>query len=204
MTEPRLIGPIVGSLAAVVCFVIGRYLIPEHYAAARSLIILVGGLALLFALFGWADWFAYRFNVHMKAARMGWFGPQEYYRDLAREIRLMDRNQLRVFEHIGPLQVTGYLKGMTLYFALHTPTVDIPFTFIADYLDRCAAMYPDLVPQHGMPDSLRRNYVDALTRELVSSGLALPPKGNIPARWKVPFSEVVRLFGLDDGDEAEK
>ena len=196
--EPRLVGPIVGSLVAVLCFVIGRYLVPDQYQAARSLIILFGGVALLFAVFGWADWLAYRVNAHLAAARRAWHGPTEYYRDLAREIRLMDPRQLGVFEHIGPLEVRGYLKGMSIYFALRTPTIDIPYTFIGEYLDQCGPLYPDLKSQHGIPDNRRRDYIAAFTREMVTNGLANPPVGNRPATWKIPFSEVVDLFGFGE------
>ena len=196
--EPRLVGPIIGSFAAIVCFVIGRYVLPESWQSARLLFILLGGLCLLFAIFGWADWVAFRFNAHLKAARQAWYGPQEYYRDLAREIRLMSREQLRVFQHIGPLEVSGYLKGTTMYYSLHTPTINIPFTFVADYLDQCAPIYPDLRPQHGMPDTLRRDYVQAFTREVVANGLAEKPIGNQPAKWLLPYSEIINIFGLGE------
>ena len=197
--EPRLVGPIFGSLAAIVCFVIGRYILPEQYQAARVLFILLGGVCLLFAIFGWADWVAYRFNAHLKATRQAWYSPNKYLYDVAHEIRLMDDKRLRVFEHIGPLEVTGYLKGTTLYYSLHTSTVNIPWTFVADYLDDCGPIYPDLKPQHGMPDALRREYVQAFTREVVANGLAEKPVGNKPAKWLVPYSEILDIFGLGNG-----
>lgn len=196
--ESRLTGPIFGSLVAVICFVIGKYLIPEQHAALRSLFILFGGVALLFALFGWLDWFVDRFTVHLKAARQAWYGPTEYYRDLAREIRLMNSRQLRIFEHIGPLEIRGYLKGKTVYYSFHTSTIDIPYTFIGEYLGKCGPIYPDLKTQHGIPDNLRRDYIAAFTREMVANGLADPPQGNRPAVWKVPFSEILDLFGMGE------
>lgn len=199
LNEPRLVGPMVGSLVAFVCFVLGRYVIPEQHATARLLIIGFGGISLLFAMFGWADWLAYRFNSHLKGARMAWFGPWEYYRDTAREIRLMSRDQLRVFEHVGPLEVHGYFKNRSLYFTLETSTIAIPWTWIGAYLEKCAPMYPDLRPQHGTAGgSIERDYIQAFTREMVANGLADPPVGNRPAVWKVPFSEVVDLFGLGE------
>jgi hypothetical protein len=194
--EPRLVGPILGSFAAIVCFVIGRYILPEEWQAARVLFILLGGACLLFAIFGWADWLAYRFNAHLKATRQAWYGPQEYYRDLAHEIRLMTRDQLRVFQHIGPLEVSGYLKGTTMYYSLHTSMINIPWSFIVDYLDDCGPIYPDLRPQHGLSDSLRRDYIQAFTREVVANGLAEKPVGNQPAKWLLPYSEILDIFGL--------
>lgn len=197
--EPRLVGPIVGSLVAFICFIVGRYLIPEQYQAARLLFIGFGGISLLFAIFGWADWLAYRFNAHLKMARMAWYGPWEYYRDTAREIRLMRRDQLRVFEHIGPLEVQGYFKNRSLYFALQTSTIQIPWTWIGDYLAKCEPIYPDLRPQHGTGgNSIERDYIQAFTREMIANDLADPPVGNRPATWRVPFSEVVDLFGLGE------
>jgi len=199
LNEPRLVGPIIGSLVAFVCFVVGRYLIPEQYTAARIMLIGLGGISLLFAIFGWADWLAYRFNAHVKGARMAWFGPWEYYRDTAREIRLMSRDQLRIFEHIGPLEVVGYFKNRSLYFVLRTSTIDIPWTWIGDYLEKCGPIYPDLKPQHGTGgNSIERDYRQAFIREMVANDLADPPVGNRPATWRVPFSEIVDLFGLGE------
>jgi hypothetical protein len=198
--EPRLVGPIFGSMAALILFVVGRYVVPEQYQAARILLIGAGGVSLLFALFGWADWLVYRFNVHVKDGRLAWYGPWEYYRDTAREIRLMDPTQLRLFQHIGPLEVHGYFKNRSIYFVLHTSTINIPWTWIGDYLSRCGAQWPDLVPQYGTSGgSIERDYIQAFTREMVAAELASPPVGNRPATWKVPFSEVINLFGLGDG-----
>lgn len=200
LNEPRLIGPMIGSLLAFGCFVLGRYIIPEQHPTARLLVIGLGGISLLFAIFGWADWLAYRFNDHLRHARMAWYGPWEYYRDTAREIRLMSRDQLRVFEHVGPLEVVGYFNNRSLYFALKTPTIQIPWTWVGAYLERCGPNYPDLVPQHGTSGgSIERDYIQAFTREMVANGLANPPVGSRPATWKVPFSVVVDTFGFEEG-----
>jgi hypothetical protein len=191
MTEPRLVGPIVGSFLALVCFFIGRYLIPDEWQAARVFFILLGGLALLWAIFGWADWLAYRFNAHMVAAKQPGLA-------MAREINMMDRDKLRLFERIGPFESIGYLGHTGMRWMLYTPMVNIPYSWIPDYLERCERSYPKLIPQHGMPDSLQRDYVQAFTRLMVNNNMAESPVGNSPARWTVKIDEVYERLGLTD------
>jgi hypothetical protein len=185
-------------MAAGIMFIIGRYVIPEDYQAARAVVILIGGGFLLFAIFGWADWVAFRFNVHMRDGRRAWMGPLEYYRDIAREVRLMDRNQLRAFEHLGPIEVKGYIRNGSMVYALHTPTIDVPMAWIADHLEANILTWPEFKPTHGMPDSINRDYVQAFTRLMVANNLADAPIGNRPARWKMGINEVFEFFGMRD------
>jgi hypothetical protein len=195
MTEPRLVGPIVGSFIALVCFFVGRYVIPDEYQTARVFFILVGGLALLWAVFGWADWLAYRFNAHLAETKKAFNAPMLA---MAREINRMDRDKLRLFERVGPFESIGYLGNTGMRWTLHTPMVDIPYTWIADYLDRCESRYPAFIPQHGMPDSLQRDYVRAFTGLMVNNSMAEKSVGNRPAAWVVPIEEVYDRLGLSE------
>lgn len=196
--EPRLIGPIISSMAAGIMFIIGRYVIPEDYQAARAVVIVIGGGMLLFAIFGWADWAAYRFNVHMRDGRRAWMGPLAHYEAIAREIRLMDRNQLRAFEHLGPIEVKGYIRNGSMFWALHTPTIDVPMSWVADYLESCILTWPEFKPTHGMPDSINRDYNQAFTKLMVASNMAKDSRGNLPAKWKMGINEVFEFFGMRD------
>lgn len=193
--EPRLIGPIVGSFIALLCFFFGRYVIPEDWQNARVFFILVGGLALLWAIFGWGDWLAYRFNYHLAAAKQAWGGTALA---IAREINLMDTPKLRVFERVGPLESIGYLSSTGMIHKLYTPVMNIPFSWIAGYMERCEKSYPALIPQHGMPDTLQRDYVQAFTGQMINTGLAEKPIGNKAARWMLPLPEVYEKLGLVD------
>lgn len=196
--EPRLIGPIISSMAAGICFVIGRYLIPEQYEAARAMMIVVGGALLLFAVFGWADWLAYRFNVHLRDGRRAWHGPLEYYRDIARDVRYMTRDQLRAFEHLGPIEIKAYIRNGTMVYTLHTPTHDLPMTWVADHLESLIIRWPELKPTHGMPDSIERDYTQAFNKLMVASQMAEAPIGNKPAKWRLGINDVFEFFGIRD------
>jgi hypothetical protein len=195
MTEPRLVGPIVGSFIALVCFFLGRYVFPEEWQSARVFFILVGGLALLWAVFGWADWLAFRFNYHLSAARQAWVAPTLA---LAREVNAMDRDKIRLFERIGPFESIGYIGNTGMRWMLYTPMGNIPYTWIADYLDKCEPAYPRFIPQHGMPDNLQRDYVRWFTGLMVQNNLAEKSVGNRPARWKIPIDQVYERLGLSD------
>ncbi len=191
--EPRLIGPIAGSFIALLCFFFGRYVIPEDWQSARVFFILVGGFALLWAIFGWADWVAFRFNVHLAATKQAWNGTALA---IAREINLMDTPKLRVFERVGPIESIGYLSSTGMIHKLYTPMMNIPFTWIMDYLERCEKSYPAFIPQHGMPDSLQRDYVQAFTGQMINNGLAEKPIGNRPAKWILSLDQVYEKLDL--------
>jgi hypothetical protein len=196
MEEPRLVGPIVGSFIALVCFFFGRYIIPEEWSEARVFFILVGGFALFWALFGWADWLAFRFGRHIGSVREAWNAPML---QMARYVSSMNRDQIRLFEQVGPFESIGYLGNTGMRWVLYTPVVNIPYTWIADYLEKCEPVYPKFIPQHGMPDSLQRDYVRAFTGLMVNNNMAEKPIGNRPARWAVPIEQVYERLGLRDG-----
>ena len=195
MTEPRLIGPIVGSFIALVCFFLGRYVFPEEWQVARVFFILVGGFALLWAVFGWADWLAFRFGYHLERFRQAWTAPMLA---IAREINAMDRDKVRLFERIGPFESIGYIGSTGMRWMLYTPMGNIPYTWITDYLDKCTPTYPKFIPQHGMPDNLQRDYVRWFTGLMINNGMADKPAGNRPAKWSVPIDQVYDKLGLSE------
>ena len=125
-------------------------------------------------------------------------GPLEYYRDLAMEIRLMSPNQLRAFEHLGPIEIKGYIRNGTMVYTLHTPTADIPMAWVADHLEGLIIRWPELKPTHGMPDSINRDYVQAFNKLMVANNMAEAPIGNRPAKWKMGINDVFEFFGMRD------
>jgi hypothetical protein len=148
---------------------------------------MIGGVCLFFALAGFIDWAVFKFGGHVKMIREAWKSPQL---DYARAVSSMNRDQLRVFEHTAVFESISYLGNTGRRDMLYTPTMNIPFTFVAEYLNDCASTYPYLKPQHGMPDALKRDYVQAFTRLMVANGLADKPLGNKPAKWLRPLSDV--------------
>ena len=89
--EPRLIGAIFGSLIGGLFIYFGRYVIPEERESIRVLFILIGGIALFWAAFGFIDWVVYRFNYHLGILRKSWFAPTL---SMAYEINRMDRDNV--------------------------------------------------------------------------------------------------------------
>ncbi len=110
----------------------------------------------------------------------------------------MDTPKLRVFERVGPLESIGYLSSTGMIHKLYTPMINIPVIWIVGYMERCEKTYPALIPQHGMSDSLHRDYVQAFTGQMINNGLAEKPIGNRPARWMLPLPEVYEKLGLID------
>lgn len=193
--EPRLVGPIIGSLAAALCFWIGRYVIPEEYQVARVLFILVGGVCLFFALAGFLDWAIYKFGDHIRNVRESWYEP---YIHLSDNIAMMNPQQLSMLENVGPFRLTGRLVGGDMLFFLWTPGGDIPYDWVYKYLNSCQHIYPELIPQHGLPDSIKRDFIGRFTSLMVMNGFAEPSLGNQSAKWKVPLDFVYEKLRMKE------
>jgi len=192
--EPRLTSPVVASIIAAICFSLAyKARLPETW---KYLFILFGVLAALWAFVTGGDWLLYRFSVYLKSIRQAWFAPTL---TLASTIASMNRDQVRLFEHIGPFESIGYLNRDGMRWMLYTPLGNIPYTWVTDYLDDCIPHYPNLIPQHGKPGSLQRDYVQWFTNLMIQNSMAEKPAGNRPARWKVPIDQVYERLGLRDG-----
>ena len=190
----RLLQPTATSLITSVLYVLGTQVFAERLPQVGILFVLMGGVMFLVSAFAWADVAGYLVERYRKA----WYSTHDTALQVSRELNRMDDKRLRVFEAIGPLEVRGYVNNKTLYFTLRTPTIDIPWTWVMEYVEKCADSYPYLVVQHGTPDNRERDYIQAFTRVCITNGLALRSHGNQPAKWLVPFKKVVDMFGLEE------
>jgi len=195
MESPRLISPVIASIVAAVCFSIAyKARLPETW---KYLFILLGVLAALWAFVTGGDWLLYRFTVYLKSLRQAWYAPTL---SMASTIASMNRDQIRLFEHVGPFESIGYLGNKGMRWMLYTPPGNIPYTWVTEYLDDCLPHYPKLIPQFGMSDSLQRDYVQWFTNLMVNNGMAEKPAGSRGAIWKVPIDDVYERLGLKDAD----
>lgn len=190
----RLLQPTATSLITSVLYVLGTQVFAERLPQVGVLFVLMGGVMFLVSAFAWADVAGYLVERYRKA----WYSTHDTALQVGRELNRMDDKRLRVFEAIGPLEVRGYVNNKTLYFTLRTPTIDIPWTWVMEYVEKCASSYPYLVAQHGTTDSRERDYIQSFTRVCVTNGLAARPNGNQPAKWLLPFKKIVDMFGLEE------
>ena len=191
--EPSLVTPIICSVIAAVAFSIAR--INGMPDGPRGFFVFIGVVFALFAFVTGGDWLINRGIVYLRSAREAYYAP---YTSFAREINAMSRDGLRALEAYTPLEGMGYLGTQGIRWVLHTSTVDIPYSFITDYLEDCEGRFPYFIPQHGMPDALRRDYVQAFTGLMVNQGHAEPPLGNRPAKWNKPLNEIGELLGITE------
>ncbi len=191
--DPRLTGPITGAILAAICFVISRNVLPEDWEGWRVLFVFIAAICLIYALMGTVDWLVFRFNIHLKATRQAWYAPHIHMID---GIGRLNPPQLALLEAVGPFRITGRLAGGEISYYLWTPGGDIPYGWVSDYLDKCTDHFPNLIPQHGLPDSVRRDYIGRFTSLMVVNGLAERAAGNRPAKWNVPLDVVYEKIGL--------
>lgn len=191
--EPRLTSPVFASIIAAVCFSLAyKARLPDGW---RYLFILGGVLAALWAFVTGGDYLIHRGIIHLKSFKQAWNAPGL---EMARYVSSMNRDQIRLFEQVGPFESISYLGNTGMRHVLYTPPGNIPYTWVIDYLERCAPKYPTLIPQHGMPDSLQRDYVQWFTGLMVNNNMAEKSVGNKAARWVVPLEAVYDKLGLSD------
>jgi hypothetical protein len=191
--EPRLTSPVIASIIAAISFSLAyKARLPEGW---RYLFILCGVIAALWAFVTGADYLIHRGIIHIKAIRQAWYAPTLA---LAQSVVSMNRDQLRLFERIGPFESIGYLGNTGMRWMFYTPMGEIPYSWISEYLERCEPRYPALIPQHGMPDNLQRDYVRWFTSMMVNNNMAEKAIGNQPARWIVPLEVVYEKLGLTE------
>jgi hypothetical protein len=183
------------SFLAGLCFFIAWRIDPQtpFQEGVKLLFTVVGVIAALWAFVTGADWLIDRGISHLKLAREAWRGPDL---EMARLVASMNGDQLSLFERIGPFESVGYLTNTGMRWMFGTPMGKIPFTWITEYLEKCEAHYPALVPQHGMNDSLDRDYVRWFTAVMINKNAAEKPVGNKPAQWLIPMNEVYERVGL--------
>ena len=194
--EPRLGPTVLASCVAAVCFAFA-YKVKDLPDFFRFLLILFGAIALIMALFTAADWLVWRFNLRLKELREAWYRPQIWLVEWA---GLLNDKQIDLINKIGPLNVTGKFTSLGVKWYIHADRFDLPLEWVGEYLEQCQATYPNLVPQHGMTDSMERDFVQAFTGLMVRQGYAEPAVGNQSAKWTVPLSTLYdQLFAGDNG-----
>ena len=189
---PSLIPPMIALLLASFCVVIARIeRLPDEI---RVLFVLFAAvLGTIGALTLW-NWLAYRGAIWLEDIRSAWNAPTLR---LAESVASMNHEQLALMGMISPFRSEARMAGGQVQWWLHTPLVDIPFGWVSEYLEACEITYPALLPQHGKPDALNRDYIRGFTGLMVTNGLATQAAGNKAARWNVPLADVAKRLGLE-------
>ena len=191
--EPTLVTPIICSVIAAVAFSIAR--INGMPDGPRGFFVFVGVVFALFAFVTGGDWLINRGVHYFQSAREAYYAPRL---SVMREINAMPFEKFRALSDYMPLQGLGFATSEGVRFSLHTSTINIPYWFISGYLDNCEEKYPYLIPQHGIPEGLERDYVQAFTGLMVNQGFAEPPLGNKPARWTRDLNYIAKWLGVSE------
>ena len=187
--EPRLSTPVLMSFIAGILFFLAYRINPQSsfQEGFKLLLILLAVLCALWAFVTGADYLIHRGTIHVKALRQAWNAPRL---ETLRYVASMDREQIRLYEHIGPFESISYLGNTGMRHTIYTPMGNIPYTWVIEYLQKCEPIYPNFIPQNGMPDNLQRDYVRWFTGLAINNGMAEKPIGNRPAKWSVPMDQV--------------
>jgi len=189
---PSLIPPIVASFLAAMCFSLAR--IERFPDEMRALFVFLGAIAAVSAAATGIDWLMYKGAIWLEDIRSAWNAPQLRTLEL---VAGMSPAQLSYAGMMSPFSVEARMAGGKVSWWLHTPLGDIPYGWVSDYLESCQLTYPNMIPQHGQPDSLRRDYTRWFTALMVSNELATQAVGSKAAVWNVPLADVAKRLGLE-------
>ena len=185
---PFVISLVVGGLLAIAAWFIRS---PEwlHYV-----LVFLAAVCALVAFVTGGDYIASRIVHYVGSLANAFYAPKIRVLDI---VSRMNDRQLAFATAVEPVakwRMKLEPTGPAHY--LSTPTGDIPMGWVVDYLEKCEKRYPELIPQHGLPDNLERQYVSMFTSMVVYSGLAADAVGNLPARWLFPIETVYGKLGF--------
>jgi len=196
---PKLSGAIIGSLVAAVCFTVALFLCKPG-GGLRFLFVLLGGIALLYALFYALDWVLWRSGAHLMRIREAAYGPQL---EMARIIQNLNSRQLDILNEGGYLTIypARRLVDGRAHWMVKLPELDVPYVWIREYLDSCKDSFPLMPIQHGLPDNTERARRRAFARLVTSPewDLAEWSVGSRACLWKMPtLSSVYDALGMSE------
>lgn len=196
---PKLTGAWISSLVAAVCFSIALFVFKPE-SGWRWFFMLLGGIALFFALWYWLDWVLWRSGEHVQRMREAAYGPQL---EMARIIQNLGPRQLEILQEGGYLSIYPARKLVDgrVHWMVKTPELDIPYAWICEYLNDCKESFPLLPVQHGLPDNTERARRRAFANLVASEewGLAEWSRGNRACMWLVPnMAAVYDALGMSD------
>ena len=195
-SPPGLFVPTAAALVSALLFSIAYPMSSEgNGGVLRGVLVALAIVFACVAIGTGLDWLIGRIADWVKAFRESYYGPQVR---VLEAIKGMTPAQLALAGYYSPFRAEARMAGGNLQWWLHTPGGDIPYGWVGEYLEKCALKYPELIPQHGMPDSLNLEYVRDFTELMVANGLATPAIGRRAAQWKYPLSEVAERLGLGE------
>src|SRR3990170_3439133 len=165
--------PVMAAIVSAFCWVVALRL-PERFIFLR---LMFQALGLIF---------------YLARIREAWYAPGLRYAEV---IASMNIKQLDLMEAGGVMRIRpgGKIEGR-LHWLISTPELDLPLSWIYEYLDGCEESFPDFLPQHGLSDNLERHRRRAFTKMMTNSswGIAEWAAGNQAAHWLLPNMAAVR------------
>lgn len=183
MNETRpLQASIIGILAILCGWFAWRGQVSEFARLALASVAIVCSVYYLFWLIDVFNLLLFRMLGNARAA---WYAPVT--------------RQLELIRHMTPVQLAAVGQGMVRVKKLPTnaglitrysaPGMvnDLDADTVRSWVDYCVdwPKFPELPPQHGLPQNLERAELQAFTAMVVTLGIADAPQGSRPARWRV-------------------
>jgi len=193
--DPKLSTPVFAAcFSAFFLWIAWKVKFPDWL---QAVLVIIGVALALVAFVTGGDYLITKFERHLEGLRSAWFAPIIMIAD---KVERMTPAQLAFIQEVVPLRMVGkFGVEDELSWWVSAPHGDVPLSFLGEYLEQCQEEgWETLVPQHGMSDSMEREYVKRIHELMFWRGFATKPAGNMRAKWLVAPSVVYQKMGLEE------
>jgi len=191
--DPKLSTPVFAAcFSAFFLWIAWKVKFPDWL---QALLVIIGVALALVAFVTGGDYLLALIERHVTNSREAWYAP---YIRLTQTVSQMTPAQLAFVQEVVPLRMVGKFGAQDeLSWWISAPRGDVPLDFLGEYLEQCQKEgWDTLPPQHGMADSMAREYVARVHELMFWRGFATKPAGNMRAKWLVAPNVVYKKMGL--------
>ena len=192
MLEPTLTRPIGAAVVAAMLYSMSIPPYPDWLEWIGDLFWMFGIIAGVVMVVTFADYTFFKIAWHVENMVIAWSAAQVRF---AEAIAAMRPDQVDILEHGGVIKIRpGPGEPGQLNWFITTPLMDIPLWWFREFVDACELTFPDIPPQHGLPDNHERALRQAFTKLVCDPefGIAAWNNGNKCAEWLLPNMAAVR------------
>ena len=195
LNDPKLSTPVLSAIAAAICLTIAwKAKLPDWISA---FLIITGVIFAMVSFVTGGDYIFAIIERHVRNSREAWYSP---YLRLTQTVSQMTPAQLAFIQEVVPLKMIGkFGAGDELSWWVSAPRGDVPLEYLSEYLEKCEADgWETLIPQHGMSDTMEREYVARIHELMTYRGFATRQAGNLRAKWLVAPEVIYSKLGLTE------
>lgn len=191
MEEPKMFPAVLLGTIAVIC-IIPAWLNEDWPDWLRVTLALIGVFLFFYAGLVTLRWVVYNYDQHtFQAARAAAITPDAEI--IHAYARLQPYQAEALLRRSAALEAKPGVAGPEMVFDVDG--VKIPSEFVYEFLENCGTEYLYPIRRYS-EGSKYREWATAITNFYITRNIANMAVGDKPARWRYPYEDAVRWFGM--------